>query len=102
MRGARRRRDKEQLVDLRGLQEVPRVAGFVLIHDRGRFTKVDLGMGVVVVAALKEGGGIIVEHLADADGVFLGVERADDAAEGGERREGVQRGDGGEMGADGV
>ena len=88
MRGAGRRRDEEQLVDLRGLQEVPRVAGFVLVHDRGGFTKVDLGTGVVVVAALEEGS-IIVEHLANTDGVVLGVEGADDAAEGGERGEGV-------------
>ena len=67
------------------------MAGFVLIHDRGGFTKVDLGMGVVVVVVVAafEEGGIIVEHLADANGVVLGVERADDATEGGERGEGV-------------
>lgn len=88
MRGARRRRDKEQLVDLRGLQEVPRVAGFILVHDWGGFTKIDFGTGVVVVAALKERG-IIVEHLADANSVVLGVEGADDAAEGGEGGEGI-------------
>ena len=64
------------------------MAGFVLVHDRGGFTKVDLGTGVVAVAALEEGG-ILIEHPANADSVVLGVEGADDAAERGERGEGV-------------
>lgn len=77
MRRTRRRRDKEQLVDLRGLQEVLGVSGFALVHDGGWFAKVDLSahMGPVVEERLT------VQHLADGDGMVDLVKGADDAAE---------------------
>lgn len=59
------------------------MAGLVLVEDGCWFAEVDFGAGGLGAQV------IAVEHFADGDGVVCGVEGADDAAEGGERGEGV-------------
>lgn len=80
VRGARRRRDEEELIDLRRLKVLGRIHG----SDEGRrFAIVDLGANGFAEE------GLVVQSLADAGCVGFGFEGADDAAEGRERGEGV-------------
>lgn len=93
VRRGRWRGDEEQLIELRGFEQLLAMSLF-LAQDRGRLAKVDAGAHVAVQQAST------LEHFAHGDGVFIGVERADDAAERRERREGVQAGHDGDLVAD--
>lgn len=76
VRGAGRRADEEELVELGGLKELW-AAEFLLAEDWGGFAEVDFRADVV----LKE---VAIEGSPDVEGVFFCEEGADDAAEGGE------------------
>lgn len=91
---AGRRGDEEELVDLRGFKELLAL-GLLLAQNGGGLAKVDAWAHV----AVQQAGAF--EHLADGDRIFVGVEGADDAAEGGEWREGVQAGHDCDLVADG-
>lgn len=87
--------DEEEPVHLRGFEELLAL-GLFLAEDGGWLAKVDARAHVAVQQASA------LEHLADSDGILIGVERADNAAEGGQWRKGVQAGHDGDLVADGL
>lgn len=77
VRWARRRRNEEEFVHLRSLEETLGTVEFVFAHDGSRFTEVDPWSHIAVEEA------VALEEFAHGDGVFVAVEGADDATEGG-------------------
>lgn len=79
MRGAGRRGDEEELVQLRGLKETLGPVEFFLAHDGRGLAEVDPWSDISVQQP------VALEGFAHGDGIVFGVEGADDAAQGRER-----------------
>lgn len=79
MRGAGRRGDEEELVQLRGFEETLGTVEFFLAHDGCWLAEVDPRSDVSVQQP------VALEGFAHGDGIVVGVEGADDAAQGRER-----------------
>lgn len=88
--GAGGRADEEELVDMGRLEQVVAARGLG-IDDRRRLAKVDLGLqGNAAVGT----DGMLLQQLAHLNGSLFGHEGAQQPAEGGQRREGIEGRDG--------
>lgn len=75
MRGAGRRGDEEELVQLRGFEETLGPVEFFLAHDGCWLAEVDPWSDIPVQQP------VALERFAHGDGIVFGVEGADDAAQ---------------------
>lgn len=88
------RADEEELLGVRSLQQLL-ASRLLRVLDGRVFAEVDAGAHAVEQI-------LVLQVLANANGVVVGVEGAHDAPHGRERREGVQGRDGGDLRSDGI